>query len=171
MSDYESLVERVRLKCTECGDCWVWTGALSHGTPVMSVRAGGKKSMQSVRRLLLVAKGKDPGRKLATTGCETALCVSPEHLVAMTRQALTKRSCLRTGYANRLDRRAKVQAASKARRKLTDEQAAEVRASNLLLRELAAKYGVAKETIGAIRRGKSYRNYTGPFAGLLGLSR
>lgn len=167
MSDYETLVERVRLKCTECGDCWVWTGALGRcEQPTMRVN-GRRTPPRPVRRILLEARGVDMKGKLATVSCETRTCVAPHHLTAMTRRALVKRSVVRTQYHKRVDRCAKLAARKReAGRSLPQEVVDKVRASASAA-AAAKEVGISRSTAIAIRAWRTHKDYTNPFAAIL----
>ena len=66
-----------------------------------------------------------------------------------------------------MSRAAKISAARRAGRfKLTDEQVAEIRASDEPETKLGPKYGVHRSYIGRIHRGTGRKDYRNPFAGL-----
>lgn len=159
------LVERVRMRCTDFGDCWEWQGALQSGGSTPTMRIG--KETIGVRRALLQLKGTDLSGKVATYKCGNTLCVNPEHLQATTRKKLSKRSAQEHKYGSNLARNAKVAAAARARSSLTQEIVDQIRRAEGTQRAIAARFGVSQHTVCQIRRGLAWRDYTNPFMQLL----
>lgn len=76
------LVRRIRARSRAAGDCWEWTGMLSHGlTPVMRIKRGEEWTAQPVRRVIMLAQGASPELR-ARYSCSNKLCVRPEHVEA-----------------------------------------------------------------------------------------
>ena len=67
-----------------------------------------------------------------------------------------------------VERNAKISATQRRKvGKLTPEIVAEIRASDATLKELSEKYGIAKSTVGDIRRFEGWKDYSSPFMGLM----
>lgn len=147
----------------EPGDCWLWAGSRSNGVPTMCYLG----NVIAVRRAILQDQGVVLGKYVATYSCMSPLCVCPEHTVRTTRLNVQERATKARSYQQGLVRRTKLAAAARARLgKLTPAQVAEIRADPRSQRKLAAVYGVTQTTIGNIKRGATWRDYSNPFAAL-----
>lgn len=158
---------RIRLRCIECGDCWLWQGATSTSEASRRPAMNHQGKVNSVRRVLAVDMGLQllNGRR-ASNSCANSLCVSPDHLTEMTPAAVQRRTAELTGHQRRPTRNARMRDAHAS--KLTMELAREIRASPLTQQQAADHYGVSKVVIWRIRNHLSWREYeTNPFAGLL----
>ena len=149
-------------QCEECGDCLLWRGAVdSHGTPMM--RKGQPKT-DSVRRVLVRALGRNPNGKIATTRCGNKLCMAEGHVVLWTRKQLQQRSMgkkagdVAWGLAVRRGREPTC--------KLSMEAARNIRAEGLTARQVMERYGVSEFAAYSVIRGRSWKDYSNPFAGL-----
>lgn len=161
------VLKRIRANCTECGDCLMWNGSVdTSGTPM--VRVPGNRKMTPVRRLVLQAMGTAIKGKLATTSCDRKLCVAQDHAVAATRAELQQLTADRTLFQQRPGRNAKISASKRARGVVTPEQVAELRASPLSTRAAARLMGIAQSTAQQIRSGETHKDYSSPFAGMVG---
>jgi hypothetical protein len=161
-----SLEKFVQDRCIEEGECWIWQQSANGGRPQMQVP--GTRRRTAVRRALwLELRNPDLASKAwVTTKCETPGCVNPEHL-CLTTNAKAQKKAGEQGKFSTLARRAKVAASKQASvSRLTLEDVVAIRASDEILRVLAERYGVAKNTVWAIRNGTRWRNYSSPFAGL-----
>lgn len=161
------VIQRVQARCHEVGECWEWTGALQQAGCTPTISWQGRP--MGVRRLVMLSMGVEVGTRVVTARCGNRLCVAPEHLQAVTRAVLSRRTCKATDYSSlarsmRLAQR--VRASHRA--KLSPEIAAEIRASEgVTQRELAARYGVSQYAISCVIRGRTWRDYYSPFAQLL----
>lgn len=167
MSEGAYLLERIRSRCVEDGDCLMWQGATdSSGTPLM--RLNGSRSNVPVRRVVLQAIGKWSGKKnhVASNVCCASACVSEEHAREFSRSYLIKRAAERTGYHLSPVRNAKLAAAHR-NKKLDDPALREaIKNSPLSTRALAREYGVSQTIIWMLVAGHSYKQYGGHFQGL-----
>lgn len=161
----KELAAEFRARCVDDGDCLAWDGAVdSSGCP--QVRIPGSRKTFSARRICLEADGKKIFGLLATVNCGNKCCLAPEHLVAMTRKQLQKRSG--KIYAASVTRNAKLAEARRKTAKLDFERVAQMRAEvGLTTRQAAAKYGVTQSTAQKIMRGELWKDYKNPFAGLM----
>lgn len=155
----------IHAKCTDEGDCWIWDGALHCGHPV--VRHGGK--VISVRRY--IAKhihGRAVDGKLASTTCANSQCCAPAHIALVPRRQLNRSVTKLTRHQSQLSRNHKLAMKKRALSTLTVDQVQQIRESDLPGRALAAQYGVVLYTVQRIRNGASWRDYSSPFAQLIG---
>lgn len=158
-------VEKVLMRCVECGDCRLWTGPLdTEGAPIF--RITGSRKLLSVRRYLAEQLGMDINGKFASNLCERKTCVEPEHIRMMTRKQLQ----VRTGKQGKLSSKtksAKISAAIAHRRKLTDEAVQDIRTTGISTRAAAAKYGICQSVAWHVQAGLTYKDHSNPFAGLM----
>ena len=161
MSD---LITQIRKHVVEEGDCWNWTGALqSCGTvPTMNY----KRKVGAVRRFILTEQGVDLSKRLATYTCGNPLCVNPEHVAPATRRAVQRRTTEEQGHQGNLVRRKKLADNARKRAKLTPELARQVREADGPQDRIAEQFGVSQATVSVIKRGKTWKDYSNPFAGL-----
>lgn len=162
----DELIERVRARCEEWGDCWEWSGALqSCGvTPMINYRG----RVVSVRRLIAEQQGHDLAGRVATYGCGNALCVNPEHVVVMTRKKLSKKSSAEQKYHANPVRMKRLSDKARAHSKLNWELVCQIREATGTQREIAERFGISQATVSVILRGITWREYTNPFAQLIG---
>ena len=156
---------KIKERCTECGDCWMWQGACEGGqNPVM--RGPGRTTVR-VRRRVLELMGVVIGKKLAVSTCAEGMCVAPHHAQAWTRKRLQIRTAAINGYASAPVRRAKLAQSARSRSKVTLELVQQIRADSRCTREIAADVGLAKSTVISIKAGKTWRDYSNPFLALI----
>jgi hypothetical protein len=162
----KELIERVRKHIEEIGDCWEWQGAMQSSAPTPMINY--KRRCKPVRRVLAEAMGKPIQGKFVTCKCRNELCVNPDHLLVVTRKRLQEMLAKERNYQVNPVRMKKL--ADKARRnsKLTVELAAEIREAEGTQRAIAARYGITQATVSVIKRGKTWRDYSNPFAQLIG---
>ena len=160
-------IKYVRDRSTEDADCWLWRqGCTSDGTPTM--HQPGTNRTIAVRRFLAAALGKDITGKVVTNTCRDPRCVAPHHMLVTDRSTLGKMTHQHSGYASMPTRCAKIAATKRATSgKLTSEQAHEIRTGTERLRDVAERMGISRSTAQRIRSGKAWRDYGGPFAGLM----
>ncbi len=166
MSD---ILNKIKSRCVEDGDCWVWQGALAgNGTPKMHVATEkGAKKQDSVRRVVAKALDKNIDGKVVTSACGNRRCVCPDHVLVATKRQLGVLNAERTGYAQNPVRCEKIAMhARQTRAKLTPEMVAEIR-SMPSARLAAETMGINKTVATEIRSFKRWKEYRGnPWAGL-----
>lgn len=149
----------------EVGECWIWNQATSDaGYPIMKVRGCG---CRLVRRLAAELAGHElkPRQPVVTT-CDEKKCVRPEHCLPSSNQAVAQKAA-DAGAFSQPQRGAKIAAGRRAKSaKLTMEQAMEIRNSTEVGHVLAARYGIDKSRVNAIKRGEAWKDYANPFTGL-----
>lgn len=164
------LLDRVRAKCVEDGDCWEWKGATQtrrRVTPVMKWEG----KCRIVRQLLVLAKGIDPTGKVCTYKCGNPLCVNPDHLEVITKRKMGKRvNAMMKPNTNAMFR-AKMAKAMRSRSKLTPEMVEQIRNAEGSQYEICERFNVSQQTISDIKRGRTWRDYSNPFTQLMGRMR
>ena len=159
MSEGAYLMDRIRARCREDGDCLIWTGAMNERGPVVTV----DRKQLSVRRVAWEERnGKPfPTGKVASVDCEDKACI--EHIVPRTRSQLNARTNRRHSS---IARAAKVSATKRQNSKLSDADVIEIRMTDRPMKEIAAEKGISTVYAYLIRRGDFRRDYSSPFAGL-----
>jgi hypothetical protein len=163
-------IERIRLRCVCDGDCWMWAGSKnSKGLPTICRMVDGKKTNMSGRRWVYAASGRQlQPSEVVSTSCGNVACLNPEHLKKSTRKAVQVR--LNQSDPSIKAKRGRAIKASWLRRgqgwKLTEEQAAYARSSELPAKDVAAELGVSSSLVNYIRRGHIWKDYSNPFGGL-----
>ena len=162
----------VQGRCIEEGDCWIWQGAKnSHAIPVIGWRdKEGRERTGNVRRVVATLMGLDlSGGLVATCSCKEPLCVSPKHVVAVTRSKMQKEWAAQLKYHNHPVRRAKLSAAARARSPHSEATIALVRemSGTLTQREIARRLGLNFNYVNKVVRHKVRQTMGGnPFAGM-----
>ncbi len=167
----ELTLKTIHDRCDEVGECWIWKDAVGqHGYPIIRRRPGG---CLLVRRVAVALDGRPaaPRQPVACT-CNEKRCCNPAHLKPSSPKAIGKAAAARGSFASK-SRAAKIAAGkrSSGSAKLTMEQVREIRLSEDSGPVLAERYGVNRSLIGGIRRGTAWRDYSNPFAGLMGMGR
>lgn len=157
------VLEAIRTRTIEEGDCLMWTGANSRGAntprPQPAIWLDGET--KALRRMAYVAYGSELfAHWRVVTTCRNDACLNEKHLKRATR------SDAQSGNHRGLLTRAKLAAAHQARSPLDWEKVREIRASDLSNRKLGEVYGVNRDTIHKERRYLTWRE-TGMFSGLV----
>lgn len=159
MTDGTYLMQRIRARCTEEGDCLIWPGGINARGPVVTV----KRKQFSIRRLAWEHKHgiPFPKGKLASLDCEHAACIV--HVVPRTWSEVNARTSKRHSSVARA---AKMAATKRRVSKLSDADVAEIRATDRPIKEIAKEKGISCVYAYLIRRGDWRKDYSSPFAGL-----
>jgi hypothetical protein len=160
------LQEFVRNRCVMHEECWEWTGAVQpHGaTPTM--RHNGR--VTGVRRFLALDMGIDVNKKVVTHKCGNPLCVNPAHITVITRNKLQKRIAKERNYLTNPLRMKNIADKAREKSKLNLDIVAQIRAAEGPQRVIAAQYGITQATVSCIKTGRTWRDYSNPFAALVG---
>lgn len=143
------------------GECLEWHGPTMNGkTPVVYVPRGyvlpeWGQYRQSARVVLwALAHGERPplGHVLRTC-CGNDWCVRVEHMRPISRANAPKEQARRGEFSTPTSSAAAIARARSRRTKLSVESAREIRESAQTSAELAARFGVSKATVTAVRRG------------------
>lgn len=162
----DDLIERIRRRIEEVGDCWEWTGALQPNAPTPVMRYGHRTSQ--VRRFIAQAQGKSLDGKVATCKCRNELCVNPEHVIVVTRKRLQELLAKEHKHQANPVRMKKLADKARLKSKLNPEQVEEIRNADGSQRSIARRYGITQAAVSSIKRGRTWKDYSNPFAGLFG---
>lgn len=162
----EALAQFIRSRCEEFGDCWEWQGALQSAgvTPMIHY----KQRVISVRRLIAEHQGQEVKGKVVTYKCGNELCVNPDHIQVLTRRKLSKKIASELKYHTNPVRMKKLSDRAREKGKLNWELVCQIREATGTQREIAARFGISQATVSVIVRGITWREYTNPFAQLIG---
>lgn len=159
-----TLIEKIQCHVTIEGDCWEWHGCMQGSIQMM--KHGSK--VANVRRLVLIERGVPMTGFIATYTCGNPACVNPDHTGRSTRARMNRLIMADMNAATntlRIKRIADVKRRTDA--KLSLDDVSQIRASDDIHEDLAARYGVSKSLIGRIRRGEVWKTFSAsPFAGL-----
>lgn len=166
MTTTTRLIERVRARVEEIGDCWEWTGALQVCGSTPTMRHDGRAG--AVRRFLAVEMGMNVTNKLATAKCDNPLCVCPDHIIVVSRKQLQQRLAKATRYQTNPLRMKRLSDKARAHSKLNPEIVQQIRDAEGKQRDIARAFGISQAAVSQIKRGRTWRDYTNPFAQLIG---
>ena len=155
MTDGAYLMDKIRARCVEEGDCLIWPGAFITRGPVATY----KQKQYALRRVVWEERnGKPiPKGRMPSPNCGNPRCL--EHVVAKTWSQLNSRPVSSA-------QKAKTAAAKRVGSKLSDEGVAAIRLWSGPVAEVAAMQGISKAYAYMIRRGQNRIDYSSPFAGL-----
>lgn len=165
----DEILDFVRDRCIEDGGCWIWQGCVQHCGTTPTVRIPGTRRTTGTRRLVLQACGVNTAGKLATNTCESPLCVAPDHLAAVSRKQLQRKTSDNLPLGTRIKRAHDIAAVTRANAKLTPQIVELIKRSPLPTRQIARYLGVCQHTVWAAVTGRHWNEvpYSSPFAGLL----
>lgn len=157
MNEGAYLMNVIRSRCTEFGDCLIWPGAMNAGrSPALTFKG---QNIQ-IRRFIWQQMGKElRPKKAIKVRCQEVRCVAEGHLYEGKRGPTV-------GVKHPVSLRAKMAAIKQAQSSLTLEDVEAIRASDKTLKELCVEYGKAQRTIQNIIAGNTWKVTTGVFAGL-----
>lgn len=145
-------IDTILARTVEEGDCLIWQGRISNGSPVVYYDG----AYRTVRRAVWEdAHGPIKPGLHPSCRCREPACVRLEHIRLLTIQQIAKLAA-REGKFSSLHRRASLAAAARKRSLLTPEQVARIRAADSAA-SIARELGISKSTAGKIRRGESWR--------------
>lgn len=144
----------------EISGCAVWQAHASLGKhPMMRMQ---DRAVPARRVIFEFLRGPIPAeRQVGTRPRCHCLCVEPTHLVARTKAQAGK------GHPVKLATRIKIAETQRRRSKLDLATVQEIRAGDRPGTEVAADLQVSVSIVSRIRRGDAWREYTGPWAGLM----
>jgi hypothetical protein len=130
------------------GECWIWQRQLDKdGYGVMRLKGRGRDRAHRFSHKRF--KGPIPPGQMGCHTCDTPACVNPEHLFSGT-ALRNKRDCMDKGRHLRGERHHKA--------KLKHDDVRAIRASDESGAALAARFGVTKENVYAIRKRQIWRD-------------
>lgn len=134
-------------------DCWLWVGACAGHMGYGHFNGGDRGFLKAHRFSREIHFGPIPAGMMVLHKCDNPRCVNPDHLF------------LGNASDNMLDcsRKGRIRIPHKSGEanntaKLTNEQADCIRKMPGLHRDIAAKFGVNRSTVSAIKRGERYVN-------------
>lgn len=154
-------LDTILARTVEEGDCLLWQGRISNGSPVLYLDG----AYRTVRRLVWeAANGPIKPGLHPSCRCREPACVRLEHIRLLTIKQIAQLAA-REGRFSSLTRRASLAAAARKRSRLTPEQVARIRAADSAA-SIARELGIAKSTASKIRRGESWRTLGASVFGL-----
>lgn len=150
-------IESIYAQCEEVGDCLEWQGRTQNGSPQVYIgRVNGCSRYRTARRVLMeLLKGVPiPATLRCVASCGNGRCMA--HLALRTYTQIGVAAAKRGSTPSARAARTRG-ARSRASTKLDIEKARAIRASDLTDAEEARQHGVNRTLIGAIRRGKVWR--------------
>ena len=163
----DQTLEMMRLldSTEEYADCILWTGATTkQGYPIYKQYGRGCTLVR--RKVFELTGGVLVPRQPVETMCGERLCINPAHLNATTVSGIAKRAAARGAWSGKA-RASKIAASKRGKGKLTMDDARVIRLSDESGPVLAARYGVNRSLVNGIKRGKSWKDYSNPVAGLM----
>ncbi|MBC22303.1 MAG: hypothetical protein CMJ32_00095 [Phycisphaerae bacterium] len=142
--------EKVHQKGSD--ECWEWTGAvMSNGYGVIKEGSPSRKMITAHRVSAAIHFGPLKPSDVVCHSCDNRRCVNPDHLRIGTQSENIREAVARGRYVRR--RHARV---------LSDQQADEIRThlgrGRLTQSEIGALYGVQRQVVTQIARGKTYQS-------------
>lgn len=157
----KELISWLEKRVIEVGECWEWQHSAISGTRPYVTR---DKQRIPVRRTIAQVFGMyEPGH-VQTTSCGNPLCVNPKHVLSMSKSDHMKIAGGKGGSDPK--RLVTIQTLQQFNRKLSDEQVAQIRASDESSRVLGERFGVSRALVCRVRRLECRRHLNNPFAGL-----
>lgn len=148
-------MNRFWVKVDKSGECWIWTGTAAGNSGYGRFKLNGK--VESAHRVAwMLSNGSEipKGMSVCHT-CDNRLCVNPAHLFLGSQQDNVA-DAINKGRHHLLPTR------NDGARKLTDEQAREIRDNYVPhyfgARKLARKYGIRHSSVQRILNNKTYVN-------------
>jgi hypothetical protein len=156
-------LERLKSRCIEEGECWLWQGANDgNGRPVV-VHMGARIPARRLARQLADDRI-IPDTRQVTCTCGNLDCISPACSIVATPATTHKMASARGSYRNAArDRRMAV--AKRANSPITEDVVQKIREAESG-RAAADSTGVSYSHAKAIRAGRARKEYANPFSGL-----
>ena len=150
------VLKHIQTRCSRSSSgCLLWSGAVTCGYPVVSIKTSqGWRAIRVSRFLLALADKLDISDETqeACHSCDTPNCLEFEHLFPGT-GSQNMQDALKKGRI----KVPKLFGEKHPRSRFTSVQVSEIRVSKLPQRELANKFGVSKYAIWSIQKGLTRR--------------
>lgn len=154
-------IDTILARTVEEGDCLIWQGRISNGSPVIYLDG----VYRTVRRVVWEdANGPIKPGLHASSRCRDQACVRLEHIRLLTIKQIAQLAAREGKFAS-LRRRAMVAAGARKRSRLTPEMVERIRQAESGA-AIARELGIAKSTASKIRRGESWRTIGASVFGL-----
>jgi len=160
-------LEGLRIRCRMCEEsgCWIWGMAMVQGSPKVHItidgvsRGGrGRWAAKSLEAGAFVERG-----LVVYAACKDRRCVNPAHARVGTQSQAKRAAAKRGAYKTAAKMASFIRIAAK-RRKLTDQDVRDIRASQESTTELMKRYPVSRNHINSVRAGRLRRDLTMPIA-------
>jgi hypothetical protein len=161
-----SILDDIKSRCEEVGECWEWRGAFTgpkgRNTPCMKLPAAldQKRPTVSVHRFVFELENEVRPGNLVWRSCCNRACVNPEHQKQGTRKQFANFMKRNGSYKPSALRIARTTAKRRSQAtKLTMEKAREVRLAQgqRSAKELAAELGINPSWVWRIWRGEGWK--------------
>lgn len=150
-----TIVDVIKEKTIEVGDCMEWTGYCHVNTGYPQTSNGGRPI--AVRRLLAIRLGMNPGKRIVTNSCCNKLCVAPHHLIMTTRKAKSAQIFRLANLNQKL--RLKRHAFTRKKSKLTYADVVDIRSIEGKTQEqIAQMYGVSQRAVWNILNYRTWKD-------------
>lgn len=150
----KTIVDVIKEKTIEVGDCMEWTGYV-HICGYPQTSTGGKPI--TVRRLLAIRLGMNPGKRVVTNSCGNRMCVAPHHLLMTTRKARSTQIIKMANQSPKM--RLMRHAASRRKSKLTYADVVDIRSIEGKTQEqIAQMYGVSQRAVWNILNYRTWKD-------------
>lgn len=151
-------VRYVGLRMRREGAHWVWTGNWDYWNRAVLQIDGGRYDVR--RELYRIRTGKTLGtRDTVRAKCEHETCMAPACQVVHKAKGST-------GPKHSVSTKAKLAASKRARSKYGPALVAQVKASTKSYKQIARETGMNLSTVGAIKAGRLWQDYSSPWAGM-----
>lgn len=152
-------VRYVGLRMRREGAHWVWTGNWDYWNRAVLQIDGGRYDVR--RELHRIRTGKTLGtRDTVRAKCEHETCMAPACQVVHKAKGST-------GPKHSVSTKAKLAASKRARSKYGPALVAQVKASTKSYRQISLETGMNLSTVGAIKAGRLWQDYSSPWAGMV----
>ena len=159
MRGQTEILETIKERCIEEGDCWLWQGGGNEkGHPTIKHRSGRRFVWEAVHGVIA------EGMRLSVT-CGCIDCLNPKHLALRTRAQITAQ--MNAQPSVRRKKSAGGARGMKAYSKLDADKARYIRESDKTQRQLAEEFGVSQPLISRVRLYQSWLEHESPFAALM----
>lgn len=128
--------------------CWLWLGGLNR-QGYGQINMPGNKQQRAHRLSYKIHKGEIPKGLDVRHTCDIRCCINPDHLIVGTKQQNAQDAIERNRY---------VRGEKRKDSKLTNSQAAAIKADTRSQRIIAAEYGIDPAIVCNIRRGKTWKH-------------
>lgn len=151
-------VRYVGLRMRREGAHWVWTGNWDYWNRAVLQIDGWRYDVR--RELYRIRTGKTLGtRDTVRAKCEHETCMAPACQVVHKAKGST-------GPKHSVSTKAKLAASKRARSKYGPALVAQVKASTKSYRQISLETGMNLSTVGAIKAGRLWQDYSSPWAGM-----
>lgn len=152
--DWPSITERFWSAIHKTESCWLWTGTICRGYGYIGIGPGGRQVRFRAHRLSwMLHFGDIPEGLEVMHSCDNPACVRPAHLMLGTHQENIA-DAIRKGRKN-----------CWGLQKLTAHDVHQIRAmraAGTLQKDIAARFGVARNTVSQVLTGRNWRHLESP---------